>query len=347
MFDVVRGRDVLLHHPYESFEPVVRLVSEAADDPDVLAIKMTLYRTSGDSPFVQALSRAAQNGKQAAAMVELKARFDEANNIAWARRLEENGVHVVYGLIGLKTHCKAALVVRREGAHIRRYVHLGTGNFNPQTARLYTDLSYMTARPEIAEDVSLLFNLLTGYSEPPSWKRLAVAPLDLQERVLELIGAETRRGERGRILAKMNSLVDPRTIHALYAASQAGVEIDLVVRGICCLRPGVPGLSERIRVVSIVDRFLEHSRVFAFGPPEECAVFLSSADWMPRNFLRRVEVLCPIEDLALKARLLDEVLATCLKDNVKARALQPDGSYARVERPGPALRAQQVLAGQH
>jgi polyphosphate kinase len=346
VYEVVRTRDVLLHHPYESFEPVVRFVEEAAEDPSVLAIKMTLYRTSGDSPFVRALSRAANNGKQVTALVEIKARFDEANNIAWAHRLEENGVHVVYGLIGLKTHCKIALVVRREGEAIRRFVHLGTGNYNPQTARQYTDLSFLTARAEIAEDASALFNMLTGYSEPPHWKRLAVAPLDLQTRVVGLISRETdraKRGEPARIIAKMNSLVDPVTIRALYAASQAGVEIDLLVRGICCLRAGVPGLSERIRVTSVVDRFLEHSRVFAFGPPEVAEVFIASADWMPRNFLRRIEIMCPIEDATLRARLLDEVLGTALRDNVKARRLQPDGSYTPVEKTGPRLRSQAAL----
>jgi polyphosphate kinase len=344
--DVLGCRDVLLHHPYESFDPVVRFVAEAADDPDVLAIKMTLYRTSGDSPFVRALSRAAQNGKQATALVEIKARFDEANNIAWARRLEENGVHVVYGLIGLKTHCKVALVVRREGESIRRYVHVGTGNFNPQTARQYTDLSLLTARPEIAEDATALFNMLTGYCEPPHWKRLSVAPFDLQAQIISLIGKQTeraRRGEPARIIAKMNSLVDPSTIKALYAASQAGVEIDLLVRGICCLRAGVVGLSERVRVVSVVDHFLEHSRIFAFGPRDACEVYISSADWMPRNFVRRIEVMCPIEDPALKARLLDEVLGTILRDDVKARALQSDGSYAPVSHAAPHLRSQTAL----
>jgi polyphosphate kinase len=313
----------------------------------VLALKMTLYRTSGgDSPFVRALSRAAQNGKQVAALVEIKARFDEANNIAWARRLEENGVHVVYGLIGYKTHCKVTLVVRRESDTIRRYVHVGTGNYHPTTARQYTDLSYLTARPEIAEDASALFNFLTGYSEPPHWKRFAVAPFDLQTQIIAHINKQTERAKRGepaRIIAKMNSLVDPAAIRALYAASQAGVDVDLLVRGICCLRAGVPGLSERIRVVSVVDRFLEHSRVFAFGPPEACELYIASADWMPRNFVRRIEIMCPIEDAALKARLLSEVLGTALRDTVKARALQPDGTYARMERPGAPLRSQQLL----
>jgi polyphosphate kinase len=348
---VVGNHDVLLHHPYEAFDPVVRFVSEAADDPNVLAIKQTLYRTSGDSPIVRALSRAAENGKQVAVLVEIKARFDEANNIAWARRLEENGVHVVYGLLGLKTHCKLALVVRREGAGIRRYVHLGTGNYNPTTARLYTDLSLFTARPEIAEDVSALFNMLTGYCEPPVWKRLAVAPLGLHERVLQLIERERDRaaaGEPARIVAKLNALVDPTVIKALYAAASAGVEIDLIVRGICCLRPGVPGVSERIRVISVVDRFLEHSRVFAFGAFERTEVYMSSADWMPRNFLRRIECFIPIEDPAIKQRLLDEVLGIGLRDNVKARRLSSDGTYGQVEGSNgsngvPAVRSQSVL----
>ncbi|MHB1844220.1 MAG: polyphosphate kinase 1, partial [Deltaproteobacteria bacterium] len=342
---ISRG-DILLHHPYEAFDPVVRFVEEAAEDPTVLAIKQTLYRTSGDSPFVRALSRAAENGKQVTAIVEIKARFDEANNIAWARRLEENGVHVVYGLLGLKTHCKVALVVRREGSAIRRYVHLGTGNYNPQTARQYTDLSIFTARQEIADDVSALFNMLTGYSQPPQWKRLAVAPLDLHRRVQELIGREAERarlGEPARIVAKLNSLADPGVIRALYAASNAGVEIDLLVRGICCLRPGVPGVSERIRVVSVVDRFLEHSRVLAFGDGDRAEVYLSSADWMPRNFHRRIEVLFPVEDARLRARLLDEVLGIACRDNAKAHRLGPDGSYSRAELRSPELRSQSAL----
>jgi polyphosphate kinase len=346
LHDVIQQRDVILHHPYESFDPVVRFVDEAADDPSVVAIKMTLYRTSGDSPFVRALSRAAQSGKQVAALVEIKARFDEANNIQWARRLEENGVHVVYGVLGLKTHCKVALIVRREGEAIRRYVHLGTGNYNPQTARQYTDLSFFTQRREIAEDVSALFNMLTGYSEPPDWKRLAVAPLDLQTRVIGLIAKQAERAQRGepaRIVAKLNSLVDPSTIRALYAASQAGVDIDLIVRGICCLRPGLKGLSERISVTSVLDRFLEHSRVFAFGPPDDLEVFISSADWMPRNFVRRIEVMCPIEDPQLRRRLFDEVLGAPLRDNQKARRLNADGSYTRVEASGTRVRSQVLL----
>jgi polyphosphate kinase len=344
--DVIAKRDVLLHHPYESFDPVVRFIQEAADDPGVLAIKQTLYRTSGDSPIVRALYRAAENGKQVTVLVEIKARFDEANNINWARRLEENGVHVVFGLIGLKTHCKAALVVRREGAGIRRYVHLGTGNYNPHTARQYTDLSLFTARPEVADDVTALFNMLTGYAEAPAWKKLAVAPFTLQDRVVELIdreAARARAGEPARIVAKMNSLVDPLVIRRLYAASQAGVEIDLLVRGICCLRPGIRGISERIRVTSIVDRFLEHSRIFAFGAGDRAEVYLASADWMPRNFIRRIEVMFPVEAPELRARLLNEVLATQLQDNVKAHRLNADGSYMRVPAGEVAVRSQLVL----
>ncbi len=346
LLDVVAGRDILLHHPYESFDPVVRFLEEAAEDPDVLAIKQTLYRTSGDSPIARALSRAVENGKQVAVLVEIKARLDEANNIAWARKMEESGVHVVYGLIGLKTHAKVALVVRREGNGIRRYVHLGTGNYNPTTARLYTDVSLFTSRGEIADDVSALFNMLTGYAVAPQWKRLAVAPMGLQEKVLSLIQREAekaRRGEPARIVAKMNSLVDSTVIRALYAASQAGVEIELLVRGICCLRPGVPGVSERIRVTSVVDRFLEHSRVFAFGAGSHPEVWMSSADWMPRNFVRRIETMFPVEDPAIRQRLLDEVLGVSLKDNVKARRLQVDGTYVPVGRDGPAVRSQGVL----
>jgi polyphosphate kinase len=341
---VARG-DVLLHHPYESFEPVSRFVEEAADDPAVLAIKMTLYRTSGDSPFVRALSRAAENGKQVTVLVEIKARFDEANNIAWARRLEESGVHVVYGLIGLKTHCKVALVVRREGKGIRRFVHLGTGNYNHETARVYTDLSLFSAKPALAEDVANLFNMLTGYAEPPRWQKLAVAPFGLQERVVELVAREAeraRRGEPARIAAKMNSLVDPVVIRALYQASRAGVEVDLIVRGICCLRPGVPGVSDRIRVTSIVDRFLEHARLFVFGAGPDAECYLSSADWMPRNFHSRVEVLFPVEDPALRARLVEEVVGLALADDVKARRMETDGSYVRAPEGG-SVRSQEAL----
>ncbi|HEX4802220.1 MAG TPA: polyphosphate kinase 1 [Myxococcaceae bacterium] len=339
----MRERDLFLHHPYESFDPVVRFIEEAAEDPDVLAIKQTLYRTSLDSPIARALSKAVEYGKQVTVLVEIKARLDEANNIAWARRMEENGVHVVYGLMGLKTHCKLALVVRRESGGIRRYVHLGTGNYNPQTARQYTDISFFTARQEMTEDAAALFNLLTGYSVAPHWRRFAVAPFDLKDRIIELIQREAehaRKGEPARIIAKMNALQDPSVIRALYAASQAGVEIDLLVRGICCLRPGLDGVSEHIRVTSVVDRFLEHSRVFAFGAGDRTEVYLSSADWMPRNFQRRVEVMFPVEDPTIRARLLDEVLGFYLRDNVKARRLLVDGQYIRVPSQGAPLRSQ-------
>ncbi|MBI1944546.1 MAG: polyphosphate kinase 1 [Deltaproteobacteria bacterium] len=347
VFNVIRDKDVLLHHPYESFDPVVRFIEEAADDPNVLAIKQTLYRTSWNSPFVRALSRAAENGKQVAVLVEIKARFDEANNIAWARRLEDSGVHVVYGLLGLKTHAKVALVVRREGNAIRRYIHLGTGNYNPQTARSYTDLSLFTARSEIADDVSALFNMLTGLSDAPKWKRLTVAPLTLQDRVLFLINRETERAKKGepaRIVAKMNSLVDPTVVRTLYEASSAGVEIDLIVRGMCALRPGVPGVSERIRVTSIVDRFLEHSRIFVFGTGATTEVYLSSADWMTRNFAKRIEVMFPIEDPVIKQRVLDEIIGTTLADNQKARRLAADGTWSRADaNAGNPIRSQTAL----
>ncbi len=336
LFRVIAERDVLLHHPYESFDPVVDFVSEAADDPQVLAIKQTLYRTSADSPIVRALARAAENGKQVTALIELKARFDEGRNIAWARLLEESGVHVVYGVVGLKTHCKVSLVVRREGDIIRRYVHLSTGNYNPATARQYVDVSYFTAREAFANDAGALFNLLTGYSAPPSWQRFAVAPIGLAERLIELIERERGFGPQGHIIAKMNSLSDPQLIRALYRASQAGVSIDLLVRGICCLRPGVPGLSETIRVTSVVDRFLEHARIFFFDAGGRREVYLASADWMSRNLVRRVEVMFPIEDPALRHRLTHEILALALADNAKASRLHADGSYERVRPEGHA-----------
>jgi polyphosphate kinase len=343
IFKTLAERDVLLHHPYESFDHVVDFVSEAADDPDVLAIKQTLYRTGADSPIVRALIRAAENGKQVTAVVELKARFDEGRNIAWARVLEESGVHVVYGLVGFKTHCKISLVVRREQGSIRRYVHLSTGNYNPTTARIYGDISYMTARGDFADDAGALFNLITGYSAPPSWQRFAVAPLGLKERILDLIARETTFGRKGRIIAKMNSLVDPDVIRALYAASGAGVGIDLLVRGICCLQPGVLGQSETIRVTSVVDRFLEHARIFYFEAGGKREVYLSSADWMPRNFVRRVEVMFPIDDETLRGRIVNELLDTQLADNVKARRLCPDGTYERVmpDKGAPLVRSQE------
>lgn len=335
-FDVMHQRDVLLHHPYDSFTPVVDFVEQAARDPNVFAMKQTLYRTSGDSPIVRALIDASKNGKQVTALVELKARFDEANNIQWARQLEEAGVHVVYGLVGHKTHCKCSLVVRREGRHLRRYVHLGTGNYNPKTARLYTDLSLFTSRSDITEDIANLFNTLTGFSRKPEFKRLLVAPFNLHARLQELIAIESgnaRAGKPARILAKMNSLVDKTTIDHLYAASQNGVKIDLIVRGICCLVPGVRGLSENIRVRSIVGRYLEHTRAFYFqnagGDPQ---LYAGSADWMPRNFFRRIEVVFPIDDLALRAWLMDEMFPMELQDNRDARELRSNVAYRPVER---------------
>ncbi len=351
VFDLIRKQDVLLHHPYESFGPVVDFIERAADDPQVLAIKQTLYRTSGGSPIISALARAAQNGKQVTALVELKARFDEENNIVWARELEQAGVHVVYGVVGLKTHCKAALVVRREPDGIRRYVHLSTGNYNPATARIYTDLALFTANPEFGEDVSAMFNLLTGYSQRRDWRKLCVAPVDLRDQVIALIDRERKHaeaGRTGRIIVKMNALVEPAVIDALYRASQAGVRIDLLIRGICCLRSGLPGASETIRVTSIVDRFLEHSRIFYFENGGDPAIFLGSADWMPRNFFRRIEVMFPIEDARLKARIVETILPILTSDNVKARVQRSDGSYQRVLRgpDEPLVRAQVALQGQ-
>jgi polyphosphate kinase len=334
LFRLIRERDVLLHHPYESYEPVVSFIEAAADDPSVLALKITLYRTGKDSPIVRALQRAAENGKQVTALVELKARMDEEANILWARALEQAGVHVVYGLIGYKTHCKVALVVRREAGGLRRYVHLGTGNYNPTTAKIYSDLSLFTARDEFGADATAIFNLLTGYSRPTQWRKFKVAPLGLKAAVIEMIDREASIAQqtgKGRIIAKMNSLADSDVIKALYRASQAGVQVDLLVRGICGLRPGVPGVSERIRVVSIVDRYLEHTRIWYFEAGGKKEVWLASADWMSRNFIRRVEVAFPIEDPGLRDRIVEELLHTQLLDNQKARILLPDGRYERVQ----------------
>ncbi|RYE92548.1 MAG: polyphosphate kinase 1 [Myxococcales bacterium] len=344
LFAVIRERDILLHHPYESFDSIVELVSRAADDPNVLAIKQTLYRAGGDSPIVRALGRAAENGKQVTAVVELKARFDEESNIRWATALENSGVHVVYGLQGLKTHAKAMLIVRREKDKLRRYCHLATGNYNPVTARLYTDLSLMTARDEIGADVTAFFNLLTSYSAPPKWNALTVAPLGLHEAVLGLITREAEHARAGRpsgIVAKLNSLVDHDVIVALYTAARAGVPITLLVRGICCLRPGIAGVSDRIEVRAVVDRYLEHTRALRVVNGGEEEVFISSADWMPRNFNRRVELLIPVLDPELKKRVAEEILGTLQADNVKAWALNPDGRYTRVEATEPAVRNQQ------
>jgi polyphosphate kinase len=338
LFAAIRQQDRLLHHPYESFDTVIAFLQQAAADPKVLAIKQTLYRTGGDARVVGALMEAVKNGKQVTAVVELKARFDEANNIAWSRRLEEAGVHVVYGLVGYKIHCKAALVVRRDPDGIRRYVHLATGNYNPTTAKIYTDLGLLTCHPDLGEDVTNLFNLLTGICQFQGARKLLVAPFDLHRRMIQLIRRETRNAKAGlpaRIIAKMNSLVDTAVIEALYEASQAGVKVDLIVRGICCLRPGVAGLSENIHVRSIVGRFLEHSRIFYFENGCRPEVFLGSADWMPRNFFKRIETVFPIEDGNVRERIVEEVLQLSLRDNVKARVLRPDGAY---ERPQPSRR---------
>ncbi|NBP23080.1 MAG: polyphosphate kinase 1 [Proteobacteria bacterium] len=332
VFETLRRGDLLLHHPYESFDGVLQFLQQAAADPRVLAIKQTLYRTGGDRRIVGALMDAVKNGKQVTVVVELKARFDEANNIAWSRRLEEAGVHVVYGVVGYKVHAKVCLVVRRDDDGIRRYVHLGTGNYNPSTARLYTDLSLLTCRPDVGEDATTLFNLLTGVCQHRPTRQLILAPFELHQRVQTLIQRETdhaRAGLPARIVAKMNALVDEETIGSLYEASQAGVEIDLIIRGICCLQPGVPSRSERIRVHSIIDRFLEHSRIWSFDNAGNPSVFVTSADWMPRNFFKRIEVAFPILDGRIRDRVLNEILRESLTDTAKVRQLQPDGSYRR------------------
>lgn len=345
VFEAIRARDILLHHPYDSFAPVVEFIEHSARDPHVLAIKQTLYRTSGDSPVVRALIEASMAGKQVTALVELMARFDEANNIKWARELEEAGVHVVYGFVGHKTHCKCCLVVRSEGGMLRRYAHLGTGNYNPKTARLYTDLSLLTCREHITAEVAQLFNALTGPGRPPEFHHLLVAPFNLHPRMLELIAAEAANaaaGKPARIIAKMNKLVDPATIDGLYAASQAGVPIDLVVRATCCLRPGVPGLSENIRLRSLVGRFLEHARIFYFENGGRPLVYGASADWMPRNFFRRVEVAFPIEDEELRRRVVTDLLPIELRDNGDARMILADGGYA----PPPREPGEEVFRAQ-
>ncbi|MBV9656766.1 MAG: polyphosphate kinase 1 [Verrucomicrobia bacterium] len=332
IFEVMRRQDVLLHHPYESFQSIVELIERASEDPQVLGVKMTLYRTSADSAIVRALVEAAENGKQVTVLVELKARFDEMNNIRFARRLEEAGVHVVYGIVGLKTHCKMLMIVRRDDDRIRLYTHLGTGNYNASTARFYTDLSLLTTSAELTAEVAVVFNNLTGLSEFHGGKKLMLAPFELRERFHALIARErdiARAGGAGRIIVKLNSLVDERTIVALYEAAAAGVKIDLIVRGVCCLRPGVDGVGGNIRVISIIGRFLEHSRIYWFGNGGDPLVYLGSADWMPRNFDRRVEVVFPVEDAALKARIADEILPAFLNDNAKSRLLRPDGTYER------------------
>lgn len=335
-FEQIQKKDILMHHPYDSFEPVLWFVQRAAVDPEVLAIKMTLYRVSGNSPIISSLALAAENGKQVTVLVELKARFDEENNIVWARKLEKAGCHVIYGLVGLKTHSKITLVVRREAEGIKRYVHLGTGNYNDSTAKLYTDLGMFTANDLIGEDATAVFNMLSGYSEPPTWEKLAVAPIWLKKKFLELIGRETRNaslGKKAQIVAKMNSLCDPDIIAALYEASNAGVEIKLIVRGICSLIAGRPGLSENIEVRSIVGTFLEHSRIFYFYNEGHEEVYLGSADWMPRNLDRRVEIVFPVEDETLKEEVKD-ILKIQLAETMKAHILKEDGTYDKVDRRG-------------
>ncbi|MEM8832841.1 MAG: polyphosphate kinase 1 [Cyanobacteria bacterium P01_G01_bin.19] len=348
LFSIIRRGDLLVHHPYESFSESVELfITQAAVDPKVLAIKMTLYRTSGDSPIIKALIAAAEARKQVAVLVELKARFDEENNIIWARKLEEAGVHVVYGLVGLKTHTKILQVVRREGEEIRRYVHIGTGNYNSKTAKLYTDLGLLTCQEELGEDLSDLFNFLTGYSQQKTFKKLLVAPVNMRDRLLELIRREIQQaqtGKPGKIIAKMNSLVDSQIIATLYEASQAGVQIDLIVRGICCLRPGLPKISENIRVISIVGRYLEHSRIFYFHNDGQSEIYLGSADWMPRNLDRRVEAVTPVEATNLVSKL-QEILEIMLADNRYAWELQADGTYSQrhPQADEPERSAQNIL----
>ena len=339
IFDEIRKGDILLHHPYQTFEPVVDFIRQAAKDPEVLAIKQTLYRVSGNSPIIAALAQAAENGKQVTVLVELKARFDEENNIVWAKMLEKAGCHVIYGLVGLKTHSKITLVVRREEDGIRRYVHLGTGNYNDATAKLYTDIGLFTCSESVGEDATAVFNMLSGYSEPLVWNKLSVAPLWLKDKFLYLIGREKKHAAEGRparIIAKMNSLCDRDIIEALYEASAAGVKIDLIVRGICCLKTGIEGISENITVRSIVGNFLEHSRIFYFENDDNYEIYCGSADWMPRNLERRVEILFPVDRPELKEELL-HILQCQLKDNVKASVLQADGSYEKVDKRGKSL----------
>ena len=345
LFAAIRENDILLHHPYESFDPVVKLVSDAADDPQVLAIKQTLYRVSGNSPIVAALARAAENGKQVTVLVELKARFDEENNILWARRLEKAGCHVIYGLVGLKTHAKIILIVRKEDNGIRRYLHLGTGNYNDSTAKLYTDLGLMTANDEFGSDASAFFNLLSGYSEPPVWNKLVMAPLGLREKIYALIDNEiamVRAGREGHIIAKMNSLIDQPVIQKLYEASAAGVHIDLIVRGICGLRTGIEGISDNITVRSIVGRQLEHSRIFWFANGGEEQLYLSSADWMPRNLNDRVELFFPVETEEHIHRI-KALLDLYLRDNMGAHMMQSNGTYRRVRNKLEPVSAQSTL----
>ncbi len=350
LFGIIRQRDVLLHHPFQSFQPVVDFLRKAARDPDVLAIKVVLYRVGRNSPVVEALLEAIEEGKQVAVLMELKARFDEESNIEWARTLEKAGCHVVYGLLGLKIHCKAAMVLRREGGAIRPYLHLATGNYNVVTAHLYTDIGLFTCNPQLAADLIDLFNFLTGYSAKRDYQKLLVAPVNLRERLQKLVEREIEKhGQEGKghLVFKMNALVDPQTVRMLYKASQAGVKIDLLVRGICCLRPGVPNVSDTIRVTSVVGRFLEHSRIFYFRNGGDEQIYLGSADLMPRNLNRRVEVLFPLEDPELLRRVRDRILAEYLLDNVKARRMMPDGTYKRVPRSEgqTAFNSQESLLG--
>ena len=339
LFEQIREHDILLHHPYETFDPVVNFVKKAASDPNVLAIKQTLYRVSSHSPIIASLAQAAENGKQVSVLVELKARFDEENNIVWAKKLEKAGCHVIYGLVGLKTHSKITLVVRKEEDEIRRYVHLGTGNYNDSTAKLYTDMGMFTSKTRYGEDATAVFNMLSGYSEPSTWNKLVIAPIWLRKKFLSLIQRETRNaraGREARIVAKMNSLCDQGIIAALYEASAVGVKIDLVVRGICCLKTGIPGISENIHVRSIVGNFLEHSRIFYFYNDGFEDVYMGSADWMPRNLDRRVEILFPVEDEQLKKQVM-HILEVELADNVKAHILNADGQYVKVDKRGKVL----------
>lgn len=339
LFDQIKKGDILLHHPYETFDPVVDFIRQAAVDPDVLAIKQTLYRVSGNSPIIAALAKAAENGKQVSVLVELKARFDEENNIVWAKKLEQAGCHVIYGLVGLKTHSKIALVVRREEDGIRRYVHLGTGNYNDSTAKLYTDCGIFTCQESIGEDATAVFNMLSGYSEPLSWNRLALAPIWLRAKFMRLIERETKHARAGKpahIVAKMNSLCDDGIIAALYEASAAGVKIELIVRGICCLKVGIPGVSENIEVRSIVGNFLEHSRIFYFLNDGSEELYMGSADWMPRNLDRRVEILFPVLDEGIKKKV-KHILDVELADNTKAHILQADGDYEKIDKRGKQL----------
>ncbi|MDD3367284.1 MAG: RNA degradosome polyphosphate kinase [Lachnospiraceae bacterium] len=336
VFEEIRKQDILLHHPYETFSVVVDFIHKAAKDPQVLAIKQTLYRVSGNSPIIAALAQAADNGKQVTVLVELKARFDEENNIVWAKMLEQAGCHVIYGLVGLKTHSKITLVVRREEDGIRRYVHLGTGNYNDSTAKLYTDIGLLTCKETFGEDATAVFNMLSGYSEPRSWNKLSIAPLWLKKRFLYLIDRERKHAEEGKpaqIIAKMNSLCDLDVMEALYKASAAGVKIDLIVRGICCLKVGIPGISENITVRSIVGTFLEHARIFYFDNDGKPEYYCSSADWMPRNLERRVEILFPVEEKALQERLM-HILQGQLRDTLKASLLQKDGNYEKIDLRG-------------